>query len=182
MTTTDIGVILIVAVSTVVGLAKGLLRSTLTTAAAVGGIVVAASGYPRLAPIVRPAFETDVLANLMAFLLIYLGLLLGAFVVSRLLRRSLEKMHLGWLDSLGGAAFGLARGWLVCSVIYVALSAFPLETDLLDPMTTKPYLRRGATFLTQLTSEAFQRTLRPTNPELQKEPTHPPPPRKDKRS
>lgn len=182
MSVTDIVILFIMAVSTLIGFARGLLRSTLTTAAAVGGIVVAASQYPRVARLVRPAFETDLMANLTAFLTIYLAVLLVAFLMSRLLRRTLEKAHLGWLDSLGGAAFGLARGWVACSVAYLALLAFPLKTEVIHPLITKPYLERGVALLSQLITDELRETLHPKESVPDKEPTHPSAQRKDARA
>ncbi|HXF03923.1 MAG TPA: CvpA family protein [Blastocatellia bacterium] len=182
MSVTDIAILFIMAISTLIGFARGLLRSTLTTAAALGGIVVAASHYPRLAGVVRPAFETDLVANLTAFLTIYLAVLVVAFVVSRLLRRTLEKARLGWLDSLGGAAFGLARGWVACSVAYLALLAFPLKTEIIHPSITKPYLERGVALLSQLITDELRQTLHPKESVPGKEPTHPSTQRKDARA
>lgn len=182
MTATDIGILFIIALSTLIGFARGLLRSTLTTAAALGGIVVAATQYPRLARLVRPAFESDLMANLTSFLAIYLALLIVAFVVSRLLRRTLDKARLGWLDSVGGAAFGLARGWLACSVAYLAILAFPLKAQIIQPMITKPYLEQGVTLLSQLITEDLRRMLQPKSAPSNEDPNQPSAQRKDARA
>ena len=40
--------------------------------------------------------------------------------------------------ALLGGAFGLLRGWLVCSILYLALTAFPVRLSSVEEATTAP--------------------------------------------
>jgi membrane protein required for colicin V production len=51
---------------------------------------------------------------------------------------------LGFFNRLGGAAFGLARGWLVGVAIVMAVTAFLPTTDWLKNSRLTPYFLAGA--------------------------------------
>jgi hypothetical protein len=51
-----------------------------------------------------------------------------------------------------GAAFGLLRGWLICSVIYLALTAFPLRPAAVEHARFAPALIEGTRVIAYLTS------------------------------
>jgi membrane protein required for colicin V production len=58
------------------------------------------------------------------------------FIVDRLLKLT----HLKWIDRLLGALFGLVRGWLVCAVIVLAMTAFAWQVPRLEASALAPYL------------------------------------------
>jgi len=161
LTPLDYLVIGVTALSLVFGLVKGFVRSILGVAVAIAGLLAAANLYTAITPFVRPYVETDLVAKLTAFLLIFLVIVFAGIAVGRAFRKALEKTHLSWIDHLMGGAFGLLRGWLVCSVIYIALTAFPEHLNMVQRATLAPYLLKGAQMVIYLTSpEVRERFLR----------------------
>jgi membrane protein required for colicin V production len=152
LTLLDYLVIGVTALSLVFGLVKGFVRSILGLAVAIAGLLAAANFYTAVAPVARPYVETDLMAKLTAFLLIFLIIVFAGIAAGRVFRKALEKTHLSWVDHLMGGAFGFLRGWLVCSVIYVALTAFPEHLSMVQRATLAPYLLKGAQIITYLTS------------------------------
>ncbi|MCS6803719.1 MAG: CvpA family protein [Blastocatellia bacterium] len=156
MTTFDYIVIAVVGLSLLAGLIKGFVQSVWGLASALVGVILASLLYPHLQRLVRPWTESEVTAMLMAFLLIFVGVVAGGIATGRMTRAFLKKTHLSWIDHLAGGAFGLARGWLICSVVYVALTAFPVQPDIVAQARSAPYLHQGAEVLTMATSKELR--------------------------
>jgi membrane protein required for colicin V production len=152
MTALDFFVIGITGLSLAFGLMKGFVRSVLALVMALVGLLAAATWYPVVVPLVRHWVETEVTARLVAFLLIFFVTVVVGMVLGRAFRRVLERTHLSWVDHLVGGAFGFVRGWLICSVLYVALTAFPIQLEMVAGATFAPYLLKGAELLTYATS------------------------------
>ncbi len=75
------------------------------------------------------------------------------FVAGQLLKGSLKRARLEWMDRLLGAMFGFVRGMSVCCVVYLALTAFPLRLATVTEARTAPALAEGARLMSWLTSE-----------------------------
>jgi len=55
-----------------------------------------------------------------------------------------------------GGALGLIRGWLICSVIYLALTAFPVKPEAVERAYFAPALLEGTRVITYLTSRELR--------------------------
>jgi len=69
-----------------------------------------------------------------------------------MVRRGLSRARLQWFDRALGAAFGLVRGLAVCSIMYLALTAFPVRLGSVTEARTAPVLAEGARLLAAFTS------------------------------
>lgn len=136
--------VLLVASSTFLALLRGLIRSLISLAGIVLGILLAAWYAPMLAVrllrwIPQPAF-----AEIAAFLAIVAGAYLVAALLGRVLRGACQAVGLGLLDRLGGAAFGFARAVLLLAALLVPAAPFlPLLPFARDSVLL-PYLRTAA--------------------------------------
>jgi membrane protein required for colicin V production len=154
MTFFDLIVICFVGASAVAGALRGVVRALIATLALLVGLVAAgqsyewAGGWLRLLGVV----ETRAAADAAGFLLVaFLSLTVG-FAAGALLRDTLRRAKLGWLDRALGASFGCLRGAAVCSVIYLALTAFPVRLGFVRDARTAPALSQGARILALVTS------------------------------
>lgn len=155
MTVLDYFVLLVVLASVASGATKGIIRVIVSVAFTVAGLVVAAYTYTFAASLLR-IFVAARLANLLGFVAVFLLVLVAGSLVSRWLRGGLERARLRWIDHALGAAFGLLRGWLICSVIYLALTAFPLKPDAVERATFGPALLEGTRVIAYLTSRELR--------------------------
>ena len=81
------------------------------------------------------------------------GIVLAAgFVLGESARAGLRRAKLEWFDRALGAGFGLLRGVAVCSVVYLALTAFPVRLEAVARARTGPALAEGARLLALCTS------------------------------
>jgi membrane protein required for colicin V production len=136
--------ILIVLVSTGLALTKGLAREIISLLALVGGFVLAAFYYASVGSWFVDFTRTREVADLLGFLLIFLGILLLGAVTAFLVNRFIKMAALKWIDRLLGACFGFIRGWAICSILALALIAFPIREGVLARSYLAPYLLAGA--------------------------------------
>jgi len=59
---------------------------------------------------------------------------------------------MGWIDHAIGGVFGVLRGWLICSGIYLALTAFPAKPAAVEQSMFGPALLEGTQVISYLTS------------------------------
>lgn len=134
----------IVLLSTGFALTKGLVREVVSIVALVGGFILAVLYYPVPAAWFKDWVRTETLAELIGFMILFLGCLLAGAVISFLINRFVQAASLEWVDRLLGAVFGFLRGWAVASIIVVALVAFPVKEHVLAHSVLAPYLLAGA--------------------------------------
>ena len=72
------------------------------------------------------------------------------------LRSALKRVKLSWMDHALGAAFGLLRGWLICSAVYLGLTAIPLQPDAVRRAALAPALLEGTRVISYLTSQGMR--------------------------
>src|SRR5437763_9347532 len=132
-------IVLTLALSVLLAAAHGFFFELFSLAGAVGGYVLAAWTYPRLAPWFLPYVKQEWVANLAGFLTIYFSVLLIAGFAGRLVRWAFQEAGLRWFDRMLGAAFGLLRGAVVVTVLVLALAAFSPGAQLLSASRLGPY-------------------------------------------
>lgn len=161
MTFFDLIVLALLGASLIAGALRGFVRALIATAAMLVGIIIAARSYEAAGALLRGLglVESNAAANAWGFLLLVGFALALGFVAGSLLRGSLRRAKLEWMDRLLGAVFGLARGMAVCSVVYLALTAFPVRIDSVEEARTAPALAEGAKLISWLTSEDMRRRL-----------------------
>jgi membrane protein required for colicin V production len=152
MTVLDYFVIVVIGASLVLGLVRGIVRASITLLACIVGLLAAGYLYPYVGAAVKPVVSSKLAADFVGFILIFMAVLIVGMVVSKLLRRALTSMRLGWVDHLMGAGFGLVRGWLMCSALYLALTAFPIRLEAVEQAKLSPLLLEGTRVIAYLTS------------------------------
>ncbi len=123
---------------------NGFFRSAFTLAGFLIGFPLACWGYREGAQVLSGLITTPAFADFAAFLLILAAVTIVASLLGRLFRGGARTVGLGWLDRLGGAAFGLLRGVLIGAAFLVALTAFLPGSPWVRTSRLSPYLLRGA--------------------------------------
>lgn len=153
MTVFDFIVLALVGASVVAGALRGLVRALITGAALLAGLFVAAHGYETAGALLRGTGIADgAAANAGGFLAIMFVALVAGFVAGRWVSGGMRRARLEWFDRALGAVFGLVRGLAVCSIMYLALTAFPVRLDSVAEARTAPVLAAGARLLAAFTS------------------------------
>ncbi len=112
----DIGIIVVIAISLSIGLKAGIIKIALSLAGVIVGIILAGRYSIPLAN--QLTFITsEEIAKIVAFAIILLGVMLVAAVLASVLKWTASVVMLGWVNRLGGAAFGLVLGAILCGAL-----------------------------------------------------------------
>jgi membrane protein required for colicin V production len=136
--------IAVLALSTIQAFFRGLLWELFSLVGLAAGILLAAWYYPLLASLLARWIASAPAANVAAFLVITISVMVLAAVLGRMFHTAAQAIGLGFFDRLGGAVFGLVRGWLAGVAILMALTAFLPSSDWLKNSRLTPYFLAGA--------------------------------------
>ncbi|MBI2165614.1 MAG: CvpA family protein [Chloroflexi bacterium] len=121
----DIFIIVVLALLALTGWRAGALRSIALIVGILVGIKLAGLWGGPLGR--RLDFITDPnMAQLAAFTIIFLAVLIGASILGSMLRRLLHMTLLGWMDNAAGLVVGVASGVLGITALIVATGSFPI--------------------------------------------------------
>lgn len=133
----DLLIVAVMAISTVSAFVRGFFLEVFSLAGLFVGLIVASEEYGPVARwlqrwagkwISSTATRQDV-ADLVAFLLLSLGVMLLATLVGRLLRGAARQIGLGFLDRILGAGLGFIKGCVVITLVVMAVTAFLPQAD-----------------------------------------------------
>jgi membrane protein required for colicin V production len=156
MTFLDYFVLTVVIVSSAFGAMKGILKGIFSLASMIVGLVAATYFYGFAAIIFKSFVATERAANLLGFIFVFLLVLIAGSFLSRKLRGALKRAKLDWLDHALGASFGFIRAWLFCSILYLALTAFPVRLEAVQKAQFAPLLLEGTRVISYLTSSELR--------------------------
>ncbi|MES2219943.1 MAG: CvpA family protein [Acidobacteriota bacterium] len=130
MTLFDWFVVIVVVLSTLMAAAQGLVLELVSLAALVLGLwhVIHSGGV----------------ADVVAFLLIALGVMLIIGLIGRAISKVARTVGLGGLDSFLGAIFGVIRGCFLVVIAIIAIAAFVPQKNWLNGSTLAPYFLSAA--------------------------------------
>ena len=120
----DLVLIVIVAISVASAFARGFAREVIGMIAAVAALFCGAWFYRVAAEPIRPHVGSREIAYLLGFLLIVAVTLAIGWIASMLIGAMMKAVGLSWLDRLLGAAFGVARGVIICVALIMGIVAF----------------------------------------------------------
>lgn len=132
----------------------------ISLASTIMGLILAGRLYGVAGRVFSLFTSSEAAQNLLGFLTVFLLVLVLGHVLMWMLRGSLKRMRLAWLDNALGAAFGLLRGWLICSIVYLGLTAFPARIAMVNEAAFSPALLEGTRVLAYLTSKEMRQEFR----------------------
>jgi membrane protein required for colicin V production len=141
----DILLLIVLGVSFMAGMMKGLARAVIGLAAVIVGLLSGFWFYRQAGSYV-PFVESPQVANVIGFFVIFIAILLLGGLVAKLLEKVFKAVHLSWLNRLLGGAFGLLRGLAASAVLIVAIMAFSAKSPPTPVANSRvaPYVIHGA--------------------------------------
>ncbi|HEV2275169.1 MAG TPA: CvpA family protein [Acidobacteriaceae bacterium] len=144
MTWIDLLILAVIAISVVSAFIKGFLVELFSLAGVVLGFLIAAADYGRLAPWIDRWVRDPRAGDLIAFILIALGIMAAASLAGHLLRGTIRRIGLGFVDRLLGALFGFLKGCAVITIAVMAIAAFLPRADWLKSSKLAPFFLAAA--------------------------------------
>lgn len=126
----DWAIIAILGISMVISLMRGFVREAMSLVVWIAAVVVALVFYQQLAPLMSELVSTPSLRYLVAWLILFLGVLLVGGLINFLLARLVSASGLSGTDRLLGLVFGALRGFVVVMVLLITLpQILPVDQD-----------------------------------------------------
>jgi membrane protein required for colicin V production len=150
LTAFDIAVLLVIALSVLISLMRGVTREALSIASWLGAGLLAWYGFGYARELARQTIETAWLADAAALGLVFIVPLIGFKLLAAMIADRLPGGSIGVLDRTLGMAFGAARGAVIVSAAYLGLT-MALTPDeqpawIRDALVL-PYVQEGAGLL-----------------------------------
>lgn len=129
MTWIDIAAMVVVVLSLLLGVMRGLVREIFSLTAWVLAAVIAAVYGPWVAKYVPPLIPGPLFATVAGFLIVFVVVLIAAGIIGLLLTRMIRAAGLGAGDRFLGGVFGVLRGVIIMAIAVMIASLTPLTQE-----------------------------------------------------
>ncbi|WP_158793836.1 CvpA family protein [Granulicella sp. L60] len=136
--------IAILAYSIVVAFMRGIILELFSLGGLIAGVLIASWNYNHLAVFFQRLITTPAIADIVAFLIIVVAVMLLSAILGRLFNRTAHAIGLGFFDRILGAFFGFVRGCLLGVAILMAFAAFLPNSAWTKNSKLTPYFLAGA--------------------------------------
>ncbi len=157
MNSLDIFFIVLIGVSILYSLIRGLVREIFSFLAIIFGFIAASYGYSYVAGWLGRWVDNEFLALILGFLVLLIVISVLISLLGRLLSGLVKKAHLSWADRVGGGAFGFLKAILLIAIFCLVLTAFlPSKSKTLSDSKIAPAALTIAGGLSVLVPEKLQ--------------------------
>jgi len=140
----DCFLIAVLAFSTIMAFLRGIILELFSLGGLIAGILLASWNYKHVAIILGILIATPAIAEIVAFFLIIIGVMVLSTLLGKALNRTVHAIGLGFFDRLLGAFFGFARGCLFGVAILMAIAAFLPHSAWIANSRLSSYFLAGA--------------------------------------
>ncbi len=134
----DIVLFIVIGVTLLFGIIKGLVRQIIGILAVIAGLILALVYYPYIAFLFGRMISSQVLSHFLGFVSIFLAVLCLGGIISWLVSKMI-KGPLKFMNHFLGGGLGLIKGILICGVFVFALLIFPVNVKALENSFVAPY-------------------------------------------
>jgi len=132
-------ILLVLLVSVVQAASSGFFQEIFGIAGLVFGYLIAAWQYRHLADHFATYISSRWLGEIAAFLAIFLGVMVLAGVLGKIVRWAMKEAGLSVIDRFLGGILGLVRGCLLIAIVLVGMTAFTPTSRWLQNASLSPY-------------------------------------------
>ncbi|MBZ2171252.1 MAG: CvpA family protein [Desulfovibrio sp.] len=136
----DAAFLIIVGLFVLRGLFRGFVEEVAGLVGVIGGFILANRHHGDAAPHVAKVVGDPGWVNVIAYVGVFLGVLLVVAIVARIIRKLLVITFAGWLDHMAGGVMGAAKGLLICSILLAVLLHFLPDAAFVRDSRVIPYL------------------------------------------
>ncbi|MDI6703873.1 MAG: CvpA family protein [bacterium] len=154
--------LIILGLSIVLSLFRGIIREVFPVLSIIVGIVIASRNYVVIGIVLQRFVSNSNLAKIIGFSIVFLVVYVIISLIGLLTGRLIRSLSLGWVDRVGGLIFGMIKGFLIIGVIVMVISAFPVggTKKLLDDSFFVPYTFHFIKLLLKILPQEFSKILR----------------------
>lgn len=128
--------VLLIIVIGLLGLSKGAIKILGGVAGFIAAVILGWRFTPALAAIIGPKINSEVFGKILAFLAIFIGVMIITALLVFLLTKLFDAILLGWLNKLLGFIIGAVFGVIiVTALVWVSLQVAPNLYDIYSQTT-----------------------------------------------
>ena len=129
MNSGDIGIIVVIAASTLFSLKQGFIKEIFGILAVVFGVVVGLYLHIPVGQMLSEKGLGSQAGHIVSFFLVFLGVFIVVGLFGRILHKFVKVVFLGWLDALLGALIGFLKGIILVCVAVGVITTYADESD-----------------------------------------------------
>lgn len=165
----DIIVAVILGYCLIRGIFRGLVKEVASIVGVLGGFFAAYTFYGGVAAQLARFISNPAYRNILGFLAIFCAVVIVVNLLAIVVKYLMKIVFMGWLDRVGGLGFGLVKGVMIVSVIFMALTAFlPKGTPLIQNSASAPYISMVSEQMASVVSSDLKREFAAKLAELRK--------------
>lgn len=123
----DLSIMIIILLNIITGIYRGIIRGIINLLGLMVAIFLAIFWFKEVGEYINlhTQLSKDI-ANLLGFVLIFFSIYLIARIIEIILKKIFSLLLISWIDTLGGALFGLIKGLLIVGILLVIITLVPL--------------------------------------------------------
>ena len=169
MNTFDIVVAVVLGFCLIRGIFRGLVKEMASIIGVLAGFYAAYTYYPEMGGLLSRWIANTIYLNLTSFMVIFCIILIIISILGVVIKYLMSIAHLGWVDRVSGAGFGVFKGILIVSVLLVSLTAFlPKGSPLVRDSLLAPHINTLSENMARIISDDMRRAFNEKMGELKR--------------
>lgn len=129
LATPDIVILIVILLSSVIGLVRGLFKELLSLVVWFSAVLLALFFSTPVGDTLAGQIDDEAVRRVVGFFIIFIATLIGGAILRVLVKQMITSTGLTGTDRFLGFLFGSARGVLLCIVALIGLKSIPVEAD-----------------------------------------------------
>ncbi len=136
------------------GIFRGLVKELSSIIGVITGYYAAYSYYPHVAKFLSQWISVIDYSRLIGFLVIFIGVFLIISILGVIIKYLMSIAFLGWTDRISGGIFGLIKGLLIASVLFIVFTTFlSKNASLVKDSVVAPHLSHFSTQMAKIVNK-----------------------------
>jgi len=157
LNTLDVIFLITISITVILGVLRGFVKSVLSIAFLILGIVFALSYYDNLSGVF--SIRNRNISHFISFITIFIVTIVIGSLITYFLRKLLVRGPLKSIDRFLGGIFGLLKGITYSSILVFALIVFPIDDSLLVESKLSPYFIKVVDFMFEVIPKDFSKKI-----------------------
>ena len=162
MNVVDVLALVVIGFSVITAMMRGFVSELFWIASIIIGFLVAAHFYSEFAYRLLESGVDPIVAGFLSFIGLFVVVMIVGVVAGGFVGRVVKTLRLKWIDRLLGGAVGFIKGVLIVTIVFLALTAFPIRQDLMTGSALAPYFLTTGHLLVKLCPRDFSRIFEET--------------------
>jgi membrane protein required for colicin V production len=151
MNSFDVLVAVIICFCLIRGIFRGLIKEVSSIIGVLAGYYAGYTYYLYLAKFLSKWLSVPAYSKLISFLIIFCGIFIIISILGVIIKYLLSISFLGWVDRICGGGFGLIKGLLIASILFIVFTTFlPKNAPFVKNSLIAPHLSYVSTNMAKI--------------------------------